>query len=405
MAQDQELLPTTIEKDYALGWVLHGIAQHPVASKWVFKGGTCLKKCFFNTYRFSEDLDFTIPPDEPYDHDSIIQTLQGVTQWVESESGILFPTDWLDLEEYNNPRGKTSFQGKASFVGPLQMSRRTLQRVKFDLTQDEVLVDSPALRELSHPYDDTAMPAPRVFCYSVNEILAEKSRALYERQGRARDVYDVVHIARAFRDAVDPEIAIRVLREKFKFKELPDPTVDLIVGRIDNGVLRANWKAQLGHQLPVLPDIDGFIEGLTEALTWWLAPAKAATPLSVISRKTDEVTLPREAFPSGKPARALDIRPRAPLQDRGRLSPDNPLGRITYGARNHLCLRFRYDGADRQVEPYSLRRPKTGNRLLYTWERMRGRVSTGQIKAFKLQEIYSAKVTDQTFTPRYRVEL
>jgi predicted nucleotidyltransferase component of viral defense system len=26
----------------------------------VFKGGTCLKKCFFETYRFSEDLDFTI---------------------------------------------------------------------------------------------------------------------------------------------------------------------------------------------------------------------------------------------------------------------------------------------------------------------------------------------------------
>ena len=25
-----------------------------------FKGGTCLKKCYFETYRFSEDLDFTL---------------------------------------------------------------------------------------------------------------------------------------------------------------------------------------------------------------------------------------------------------------------------------------------------------------------------------------------------------
>jgi len=27
---------------------------------WAFKGGTCLKKCYFETYRFSEDLDFTL---------------------------------------------------------------------------------------------------------------------------------------------------------------------------------------------------------------------------------------------------------------------------------------------------------------------------------------------------------
>lgn len=45
------LLPTTIEKDYALGWVLFGIAQHPSLRNWIFKGGTCLKKCFLDTYR------------------------------------------------------------------------------------------------------------------------------------------------------------------------------------------------------------------------------------------------------------------------------------------------------------------------------------------------------------------
>ena len=52
------LAANMIEKDYALGWVLAGISNHPaLASSWVFKGGTCLKKCYFETYRFSEDLD------------------------------------------------------------------------------------------------------------------------------------------------------------------------------------------------------------------------------------------------------------------------------------------------------------------------------------------------------------
>ena len=50
-----------VEKDYALGWLLWGINQNPVAKNdWVFKGGTCLKKCYFETYRFSEDLDYTL---------------------------------------------------------------------------------------------------------------------------------------------------------------------------------------------------------------------------------------------------------------------------------------------------------------------------------------------------------
>ena len=48
------LEPQIVEKDYVLGWVLHGIARDPLLSaSWVFKGGTCLKKCYFETYRFA----------------------------------------------------------------------------------------------------------------------------------------------------------------------------------------------------------------------------------------------------------------------------------------------------------------------------------------------------------------
>jgi hypothetical protein len=48
-----------VEKDCVLGWMLAGIDAHEeLAESWLFKGGTCLKKCFFETYRFSEDLDW-----------------------------------------------------------------------------------------------------------------------------------------------------------------------------------------------------------------------------------------------------------------------------------------------------------------------------------------------------------
>ena len=60
-----------IEKDYVLGWLLAGVAQHEgLSGTWVFKGGTCLRKCYYETFRFSEDLDFTVVnggPEEPGD--------------------------------------------------------------------------------------------------------------------------------------------------------------------------------------------------------------------------------------------------------------------------------------------------------------------------------------------------
>ena len=60
-AEITNLNPHIIEKDYTLGWLLAGISAHKeIGSQWLFKGGTCLKKCYFETYRFSEDLDFTL---------------------------------------------------------------------------------------------------------------------------------------------------------------------------------------------------------------------------------------------------------------------------------------------------------------------------------------------------------
>lgn len=60
LAREFGLAAQVIEKDYMLGWLLAGISANPeIGNTWVFKGGTCLKKCYFETYRFSEDLDFT----------------------------------------------------------------------------------------------------------------------------------------------------------------------------------------------------------------------------------------------------------------------------------------------------------------------------------------------------------
>ena len=78
VAEETGLLATTIEKDYVLGWILFGIGQSEELTHWMFKGGTCLKKCYFDTYRFSEDLDFTLPQDVTYERESILASLRGL---------------------------------------------------------------------------------------------------------------------------------------------------------------------------------------------------------------------------------------------------------------------------------------------------------------------------------------
>jgi len=50
-ATDRPLAPEVVEKDHVLGWVLAGIyADERLAPNCVFKGGTCLEKCYFETY-------------------------------------------------------------------------------------------------------------------------------------------------------------------------------------------------------------------------------------------------------------------------------------------------------------------------------------------------------------------
>jgi predicted nucleotidyltransferase component of viral defense system len=59
-AEMQHVPKSTIDKDWVLGHFIDAIfSVTECRDSLVFKGGTCLRKCYFPEYRFSEDLDFT----------------------------------------------------------------------------------------------------------------------------------------------------------------------------------------------------------------------------------------------------------------------------------------------------------------------------------------------------------
>jgi len=183
-----------IEKDYVLGWLLAAITAEPELSQtWIFKGGTCLRKCYYETYRFSEDLDFTVIDGGPAGAAQLTEIFHRVSAWLSQESGIDLIVEDGCFAERRNLRGNPTAQARIAYRGP--NPQPTLPKIKLDITSDEALVETPVLREVVHPYGDAPLPTDGVLCYSITELAAEKTRALAERC-RPRDLYDVIHMHR-----------------------------------------------------------------------------------------------------------------------------------------------------------------------------------------------------------------
>lgn len=233
-ATRMSLGPQVVEKDYVLGWVLAGIYAHEeLTPKWVFKGGTCLKKCFFETYRFSEDLDFTLTDAAHLDHAFLQRIFTEVVEWVYEYSGIEMPANQQVFDIYTNPRGSVSCQGKLSYRGPVSPRSGGWPRIKLDLTADERLVLPPVRATVFHPYSDEPQGGIRALAYAYEEVFGEKVRALAERT-RPRDLYDVINLFR--NDSARPTAAVMldVLRQKCEFKGIPVPCLaDLEAHRAD----------------------------------------------------------------------------------------------------------------------------------------------------------------------------
>lgn len=370
-----------VEKDYTLGWLLTGISNHPAfEANWIFKGGTCLKKAYFETYRFSEDLDFTILRQEQIDEDFLISSFKEILAWTSEKSGIEFPLDLIRFDIYENPRGTIAAEGRISYRGPLQQ-HEPLPRIRLDLTIDEILVLPTVRREVHHAYSDRLQEGMQINCYCFEEIFAEKMRALAERL-RPRDLYDVVHMYRHVDDIeADQKLVHKTLQKKCEFKEITIPTVDLLERKPELEELKSEWENMLAHQLPVLPPFEQFWEVLPEVFEWLYQAVEKEVPASVPVAATDDVTWHPPAM--------------------GRVwNTPVPVETIRFAAANRLCVDLKYKDSHRLIEPYSLRRTRTGDLLLYAVKH-----ETGQLRSYRIERIQGATVTKKPFVPRYAIEL
>lgn len=266
-ARQYNLPANTIEKDYVLNWILAGLAKsEALRDQWIFKGGTCLKKCFFEVYRFSEDLDFTIIDTAHRNVDFLKSAFKEIGAWIYENSGIEMPLELLKFSLYKTPRGNDSIQGKISYNGPMQR-RGNNSTIKLDLCWDEVLVEEPVLKSIHHSYTDLNFTDFHIRTYSIEEIFAEKLRALMERM-RPRDLYDVIHLHTDDRWRPDRKKVLAALIKKCAFKDVEVPTMGLVSSLPSKDDLMADWSDMLAHQISSLESCEHYWRRLPTVFDW-----------------------------------------------------------------------------------------------------------------------------------------
>lgn len=266
-AQKLKLSPNIIEKDYVLNWILAGISNfEPFKRTWLFKGGTCLKKCFFKDYRFSEDLDFTLTNQLHISHEFLTDAFYKIAAWVQEMSGLEIPQELIRFDIYNNARGNLSVEGSIRYRGPMQR-RGDLAKIKLDLTNDEKIILKPENREVYHPYSDRLGNEININTYCIEEIYAEKLRALMERLS-PRDLYDVIHLHNHKDIKPNKNLLLKVLQEKCTFKGIASPSMALLEEKSEKKELISEWEHMLAHQIGELLPMDHYWLLLPSVFDW-----------------------------------------------------------------------------------------------------------------------------------------
>ncbi|RKY89342.1 CRISPR-associated protein Csx11 [candidate division KSB1 bacterium] len=241
-ARESGVPETTIERDYAQNWILKNLFEIKMA----LKGGTGIRKIYVQGYRFSDDLDFTLL--EKTGKKDIINAIENAIIKAKEDSGIEFREE-IQLEE--NINGFT-----ANIYFSIIKRGSVPIKIKLDITgyhKEKVLLPIEN-RKIIHPYSDSF--EARINTYSLEEIVAEKVRALFERT-RPRDLYDVWYFFRIYNinDLLD------IINRKCEIKKVK---IDILSLKDRTNDFKNAWNSSLIHQFNQLPDFNFVFENVIE---------------------------------------------------------------------------------------------------------------------------------------------
>jgi len=165
-----------VEKDYALSYLIAAISEVPTLNDLlVLKGGSALKKAYFQNYRFSEDLDFSARSSHKVTEvkEGIRESVRIMERKLLEKGPFRIQSEALELRE-PHPRGQLAFTIRVQFP----YHRKPICRLKVEITMDETILLPPETRIVLHDYGEQFNAIAIV--YPLAEIVAEKYRALLQ---------------------------------------------------------------------------------------------------------------------------------------------------------------------------------------------------------------------------------
>jgi predicted nucleotidyltransferase component of viral defense system len=253
LALEQKVRTTTIDKDWVLGHFIDAIYTIPECrNNLIFKGGTCLKKCRFPNYRFSEDLDFTATNGNfVFD----IKMLKKIVELVTERTEMLLHIQSLEKLQFNNRI--TGYCAKIKYWGAdhsknqqIPEQSRWLTSIKIEVILYEKMIFAPEIANVIHNYSDKLTEnAQHIPIYSISEVLAEKIRALIQRSYTApRDYFDIWYLSK-YIENIDWQKIVEGFYKKVEYKNLQFSGVEEFVNENNDKILKSAWKNSLEHQI------------------------------------------------------------------------------------------------------------------------------------------------------------
>lgn len=213
-----------LEKDYHLTRILHKISEKKIKNL-IFKGGTCLNKCYLGFYRLSEDLDFVYNQDVVNQSkgqikkklDELRHTLFEILDELEFKTSKELGKSWKMLTSKEEPK----IVGLEVITNYNSLMDNSLQTIKLEISFRKKLTRPTRMKAIHHKFID-ALGEPilkenvEIEVIDLSENFAEKFRALVTRKNIAlRDIYDIHFILKNNILKIDEDI-IKLILAKIK---------------------------------------------------------------------------------------------------------------------------------------------------------------------------------------------
>jgi predicted nucleotidyltransferase component of viral defense system len=361
---------SNVQRDYVFGWLISAVSQHPRLSELlVLKGGNAFRKGYLPTTRFSDDLDFSSPTD--LSGIDIVRELNEVCAIAEAASGVRFDLDRNRLvDEQQVDRERRVLKLRLYFHDFTGTTQELILKVRVDVTELDRLHLPIQTRRLIHPYSDWEACNTPIRCVKLEEALADKLRALMQRQ-HSHDLFDLVYTIFVTDElAVNRIEVVRTFLAKSVFQR-DARTPRRVLLELPFELMRGFWDRLVLPRVTRLSFDDAvarFTSGLAELFAPFATPERTAVGFFPAEYRAD----------------------------------------ILRAGTERTLLRVGYGGFQRLVEPYELvfKRRSDGfvKEYFYVWDRVGGSGGPG-LKSFWPERVEWLERTDERFEPRFPIAL